>query len=563
MASVAAGAVGRGRDRGRFRPWAFLFGDRRPPPGLSLVAIACAAFMTIPLAYVLYRGFSADREVWDRLIDDRLFELLWSTAKLAVVVSIITVAIGVALAWLIVRTDLPGRGIASWLAAMPLAVPPYVGALVYIAVLGPRGYVEDWLATLTGTEGRDLPLPEFFSLGGTAFALSLFTYPYVYLMAAAALRSFNPALEEASAAAGHSTGATFRRVVLPLLRPAIGSGVLLVALYVLSDFGTVSLMRYDTFTSAIYQQFTARFDRSAASILASVLVLITLGLLWAHALSEGRGRYYQTASTWRPPQLIKLGRWRYVALSFVLAVFALSLFIPIGLLAYWTIDGLTDSSTASEVWSYSDHSIYTYAWNSLWTAGLAATAATLISLPLGLLVVRFNSLFSRWLTRFSQAGYALPGVVVALSLVFLLNRYVDWLYGTTLVVVMAYVLRFYPQAHQSTVSALAQVAPAAEEAARSLGRRPERAFAEVTVPFIAPGLLAGWALVFLTSLKELPATLLLRPAGFDTLPVRIWTNSSEGLLPLAAPFALVLILCSAVPLYVVLNRLRLNFRAVQ
>lgn len=537
-------------------------GKRRPPLSALLAALAVAALMTIPLFYVLYRGLTGGSDAWERLWDNRLPELLSSTIKLAVCVSLATAFTGVALAWFIVRTDLPGRNLLAWLAAMPLSIPPYVGAIVYIAILGPRGYLEDGLSALTGIRGRDLPLPDYFSLGGTVFALTLFTYPYVYLMAAAALRSFNPVYEEAAAASGNSAIATFRRVVLPLLRPSIGAGVLLVALYVLSDFGTVSLMRYDTFTSAIYLQFTARFDRSAASVLSMVLVLLTLAVLYGQSISEGKARYYQTTGGWRPPRQVKLGAWRYPALAFVLLVVGLALFLPIGMLIYWTIDGLTDSSTASQVWSYSDDSIYTYAWNSLWTAGLAATLALFLALPLAFLAVRFDSPVSRWLSRFSQAGYALPGVVVALSLVFLLNNYVDWVYGTTFVVVLAYVLRFYPQAHQSTVAALAQVGPNLEEAARSMGRRPERAFFEVTVPFIAPGLLAGWALVFMTSLKELPATLLLRPAGFDTLPVRIWINSSEGIFSLAAPFALALIACSALPLYFLLTRSRLGFRGL-
>lgn len=538
-----------------------VLGARRPPIGLIVISLATAAFMMVPLVYVLYRGLSADAEIWERLWETRLPELFANTVKLVTAVSLAAAVTGVALAWLIVRTDLPGRALFSWLAAMPLAVPPYVGALTYIALLGPGGYVEDWLSAITGVEGRDLPMPEFFGLGGATFVLVIFTYPYVYLLAAAALRTSDRSLEEVAAAAGHGTLSTLRRIVLPLLTPAIGAGVLLVALYTLADFGEVSLMRYQTFTYAIYQQFTARFDRSAAAMLSSVLVVLTIGLLWAQTLTQSRRRYHQTGSG-KPPHTVRLGRWRYPALAFVLLVLSLALFIPIGLLVYWTIDGLTDSSTLNDVWSYSDDSIYVYAWNSLWTAAVAATIAVLAALPLALLATRFDSPLSRWLARFAQAGYALPGIVVALSVIFLLNRYVDALYGSTLVIVIAYVLLFYAQAHQAVAASLAQVPPAVEEAARSLGRRPERAFVEATLPLIVPGLVAGWALVFLTALKELPATLLLRPAGFDTLPVRIWINSSEGIVTLAAPLALVLIACASLPLYLLLRRTELGFRVI-
>ena len=251
-----------------------------------------------------------------------------------------------------------------------LAVPPYVGALVYIAILGPRGYVEDWLAALTGVDGRYLPLPDFFSLGGTAFALSLFTYPYVYLMAAAALRSFNPALEEHRPPQGTRSVARSGGSSCPFARRSAAVSSWSPSTY--SDFGTVSLMRYDTFTSAIYQQFThvstllgglnpgdrTRPDHAGRALGARPF-----------RGSQGLPDRIDMAA----PQL-KAGSLALCRVLFVLFVFALSLFIPIGILIYWTIDGLTDSSTASEVWSYSDHSIHTYAWNSLWTAGLAATS---------------------------------------------------------------------------------------------------------------------------------------------------------------------------------------------
>jgi iron(III) transport system permease protein len=524
------------------------------------VAVGC--FMTVPLIYVLYRGASADLDIWQQLWETRLPDLLGNTIKLVLAVSLSATVTGVAMAWLIVRSDLPGRHTFQWLAAMPLAVPPYVGALAYISLLGPRGYLEDWLSWLTGIEGRDLSMPEFFGLGGATFVLVIFTYPYVYLMAAAALRNSNPALEEAAAASGHSAWSTFRRVVAPLLRPAVGGGVLLVALYALADFGEVTLLRYQTFTYAIYQQFTARFDRSAALMLSSVLVIFTLVLLYCQALAQGGARFYQTTGARRPPRVVRLGRWRYPALCFVLLVLSLALLIPIGLLTYWTVDGLTDRSTFREVWSYSEGSIWTYAWHSVWTAALGATLAVAAAVPLALLAIRFDSLPSRWLARLAQAGYALPGLVVALSLIFLLNRYVDVLYGSVLVIVLAYVLLFYTQAHQAVAASLAQVSPNMEEAAQALGRPPLRAFLEVTMPLIRPGLVAGWALVFLTALKELPATLLLRPAGFDTLSVRIWVNSSEGFVELAAPLALMLIACAAVPLYFLLTRSRLGLRAI-
>jgi iron(III) transport system permease protein len=332
---------------------------------------------------------------------------------------------------------------------------------------------------------------------------------------------------------------------------------MLVVLYVLSDFGTVSLLRERTFTQEIYRQLTGRFDRSAASALSTVLIGMTMILLFSQTAMQGKARYYQdSGASWRPAPLVALGWWRWPALAAVLITLSLGLFIPIGTLIYWTAEGLRDDSTAAQIWSTSTGGLATYAWNSIWSAGAAATVAALLALIVAALRARHPGPASGAIEKVAQSGYALPGVIVALSVVFLLNNYMPLLYGTVLAVIIAYVLRFFPQAYQSTSSAYLQVSPAVEDAARTMGRPPWRATLEVTVPLIAPGLMTGWALVFITALKELPATLLLRPAGFDTLPVRIWIQSSEGVFTLAAPAALVLIACSSVPMLFLILRSR-------
>jgi iron(III) transport system permease protein len=348
-----------------------------------------------------------------------------------------------------------------------------------------------------------------------------------------------------------------------MARPAVIAGVLLVALYVLSDFGTVSLLREDTFTLAIYRQLTGRFDRSGAAALSTVLIGMTLLLLFSQTALQGRARYYQDTASWRSPSVVPLGAWRWPAFAAVLAVISLALFVPIGALVYWSVQGLRDDSTSSQIWSTSTGGLLGYAWHSIWSAGLAATVAALLALALASLRARHPGPLSAVLEKLSQAGYALPGVVVALSVVFLLNNYAPLLYGTVAAVVLAYVLRFFPQAYQSTSVAYAQVSPAVEDAARTMGRPGWRATLEVVLPLIAPGMLTGWALVFITALKELPATLLLRPAGFDTLPVRIWIQSSEGIFTLAAPAALLLIACSAVPMMFLILRARLEPRTFE
>lgn len=525
---------------------------RGRPPSLPALAFAVgtAAFMAMPLLYVLYRGGTGGADTWRRLWDTRLPALLLDTLVLAASVSALALVIGGGLAWLVVRTDLPLRGLWSWLLAMPLAVPPYVGAFVYIAILGPRGSLQD-------VSGGVLGFPEFYGYRGAVFVLTLFTYPYVFLTTSASLRNANPAFGEAAAAAGAGRRRRFLTVTVPLARPALAAGVMLVALYVLSDFGTVTLLRENTFTVAIYRQLTGRFDRSTASALSSVLVLLTLVLLFSQTAAQGRARYYQNAATWRPPRTVPLGIWRWPALAPVLVVLTLALAVPVGALVYWSVEGLRDESTAAQIWRSSSGGLPRYTWNSLWSSALAATLAIAVALPLASLRARHPGRMSALIEKVAQAGYALPGVVVALSLVFILNNWLPVLYGTVAAVVIAYVLRFFPQAYQSTSAAYQQVSPVLEEAARTMGRPQWRATLETVVPLIAPGMLAGWALVFITALKELPATLLLRPAGFDTLPVRIWIQSSEGVFTLAAPAALALILCSSVPLLILVLRSRM------
>jgi iron(III) transport system permease protein len=513
------------------------------------VCVAIAAFMATPLVYVLYRGFTGGSDTWQRLWDTRIPDLLRNTIELALAVGLLTVIIGGGLAWLVVRTDVPLRGVWSWMLAVPLVVPPYVGAFVYIALLGPNGWLEDW------TNDR-VSFPEFYGFRGATLVLTLFTYPYVFLTTSAALRTFNPSLGDAAAVNGASPLRRFVTVTVPLARPALVGGAMLVVLYALSDFGAVALLREQTFTLAIYQQLTGRFDRSAASALSSILVLMTLVLLFSQTALQGRARYYQNATTWRPASPVQLGWWRWPALAAILAVLGLALFLPVGALVYWSVEGFRDESTAAQIWRTSSGGLVEYTWHSLWSAGLAATATALLATAMAALRVRHTGPISAVLEKTSQAGYALPGVVVALSVVFLLNNYVPALYGTVTAVVIAYILRFFPQAYQSVHASYLQVTPAVEEAARTMGRPPWRATLETVVPLIAPGLLTGWALVFLTALKELPATLLLRPAGFDTLPVRIWIQSSEGVFTLAAPAALALIACSFVPMMFLILRSR-------
>lgn len=521
-------------------------------PRLAIAAGLVALFVAVPLIYLFVRAAGAEADAWERLLQTRIWRLFGNTLLLVFAVTSGALVTGVSMAWFTERTDVPGKNILRWLLAMPLAIPAYIGAIVHLALLRPRGgYVPQLLEQIIG---QPVTTPSPFGFFGAAFILTLFTYPYVYLLSGAAFRSLHASLEEAARTFGRTPLQTLFQVTLPALRPGLTAGALLVALDILAEYGTVALLRYETFSSAIFVQLSGRYDRSAASILSSILVTMAILFLWGELRLQGRARFTQMESNWRPAPITPLGRWRIPAFLIVFGVVSASLLLPAGVLLTWSIQAFLDPEMMSTVFRTGSQGFGSYVWNSLWSSGLAAVIAVLMSLPVALLAVRYPNPFTKFISRLCQVGYALPGVVIALSLVLLVNRLLPFLYATPFVVVIAYVLRHMPQAVRASESALKQLSPSLEEASRTLGRTSLQTVLQVTIPLILPGLLAGGSLVFLTSLKELPATLLLRPAGFDTLAVRVWTWAGEGFYLQAAPAAFILILASALPLYFLLRR---------
>ncbi len=513
----------------------------RAPLFLWVTAVVVAALAMLPFGYLVIRAAGAGYEkVGAILLQPRTHEILLNSAGLAAAVTVAAVVIGVTLAWLTVRTDLPGRKLWAILTVLPLVIPSYVGAFTLVSALGPRGLVQSWLEPW-GIER----LPSIYGFGGAFAAMTLFTYPYVLLSVRAALRGLDPSLEEAARGFGRNAFQVFWEVTLPHLRPSILAGGLLVALYTLSDFGAVSILRFDTFTRAIYLQYSASFDRSVAAVLSLLLVALTIVILTFEVKIRGRARYYRSSSgTVRPPTLLKLGKWRLPALAFCGAVALLGLVIPLSVIGFWLVRGWM----VGEVLSLGLGVVL----NSVVASGSAAVAAAVAAVPVAVLAIRFPGRFSLWLERSTYLGYALPGIVIALSLVFFGANYALLLYQTLAMLIFAYVVRFLPQAVGSTNASLLQVSPRMEEAARILGRTPGQVLASITVPLIRPGLLTGLALVFLTAMKELPATLLLGPTGFSTMATRIWDSTAEAFFARASVPALLLVIVSALAVWLIL-----------
>jgi iron(III) transport system permease protein len=508
-----------------------------------LAGVAIGAAVALPLVYLLITVAGEAGEALEIVTSTRTLELTGRSVALAAAVTATSVAIAVPLAWLTARTDLPGRRIWAVLAALPLVIPSYIGAYAVLSALGPAGLLRDLLEGPFGVER----LPDITGFPGAWLVLTLFTYPFVLLPVRAALRGLDPQLEEAALGMGRSQWEAIRTVVLPQLIPAIGAGALLVALYTLHDFGAVSIMRFDSFTREIYTAYRASFDRTGAAALALVLVALMLVLLWLEFRARGSLVLHRAGpGAARPARIVPLGRWRAPALAFCGLVCGLALVLPATVLVYWSLQSFSGSPNWGETLEA--------AGSSLLVSGLAALAAAACTIPVAVLSVRFPSRGSRLVERVTYVGYALPGIVVALSLVFFATRVFPTVYQTLGLLVFAFVVLFLPLAVGSARASLQQVSPSVEEAARSLGRSPLSVLRTITAPLIASGTLAGAALVFLVAIKELPATLILAPIGFETLAVEIWSATSVGFFERGAIPSLVLLAVSLPSLYLLLDR---------
>ena len=512
-----------------------------PPRWLVGAGLLVGLIGLLPIGYLVVLALSS-QDAGALILRERTVAVLGRTLLLAGTVTVAAVIVGVPIAWLTTRSDLPGRRWWTIVTVLPLVVPSYVGGYAVVAAFGPRGALQSVLEPL-GVQR----LPDLYGFPGAALALTLFSFPYVVLTVRGALMRLDPAYEEVSRSLGRGPWRTFLTVTLPQLRPAITGGALLVALYSLSDFGAVSLLQFDSFTRAIYVQYRASFDPTLAAVLSLMLVACTIGLLLSEASLRGRSRYHRSGGgASRPASRVALGGWTVPALAFCAVVVGLAVVVPLGTIGFWLARGISAGEELLVVWDA--------LLNSMLASGLAAVLAVLASVPVAVLAVRHRGTVASLVERATYAGFALPGIVIGLAFVFVAARYLPGIYQTLPLLLVAYLVRFVPEAVGITRASLLQVSPGIEEVARTLGRSPAAVLREVTLPIIRPGLLAAAALVFLTAMKELPATILLAPTGFDTLAIRIWSATSEGFFSRAAPPALLMILVAAASLWLLLRQ---------
>ena len=513
---------------------------RRPSPSLLLGGSLIGLAALLPAGYLLIIVADDLGPALEVAVDPDTLLVVARTLALAAAVTATAVAIALPVAWLTVRTDLPARRLWATLCTLPLVIPSYVGAYLFVAALGPNGMLQDAL----GVER----LPSIYGFTGAWLVLSLFTFPLVLLPVRATLARIDPQLEDAARGMGRGPFEVFRSVVVPQLWPALAAGGLLVALYVMSDFGAVSIMRFDSFTSEIYIAYKSAFDRTAAAGLGAVLVVLMLVLLWINSrVRNAKAVHRLGPGPARPPKPYPLGRWRLPALAFCAAVVLIALVLPVGVLIYWSTKGISSGSASFELAG-------ALATNTLLAASFAALAGGACALVVALLATRFPGAASRAIERCSHAGYALPGIVVALALVYFATRVVEPVYQTLALLIFALAVHYLPLGIGAISSSLAQVSPRVEEAARGLGRGPGEVFATITMPLVRGGILAGTALVFLHAAKELPATLILAPIGFETLATEIWNQTSFGFYEASAIPSLVLLAIAAPPIYLLSDR---------
>ena len=508
-----------------------IYQPRRKRP--SLWVLAPVAFLVglslLPLVYVGLKTWQAGgHEAFRLLWRPYVFRLLGNTLMLMVGVTLACVVIGVTLAWLLERSDLAGRRIWGVVLCLPFAVPSFVASFT-------------WVSLSSGFEG----------LGGAILVMTLSKYPLIFLPVAATLRNLDTSLEESARTLGLNRWGVFFKVTLPLLWPSVLGGALLIALHMLVEFGALSILGLQTFTTAIYQQFELEFSNTNAAMLSALLLLLCLLLLWLELKVRGTGRHIrigQGVARRAPP--LRLGWLGTVGQCYCLVLAIIGSGVPLAMLGYWLVKG---SSAAFPIIAIGQALL-----SSLSLALGGAALCLLLALPVGLLVVRHKGRLALWAERLPYLLHALPGLVIALTLVYFALHYLPALYQTTGLLLLAYALLFLPLAQAPVRTALNKAAPQLEEAARTLGASSFGAFCRVTLPIIFPAMAAAFALVFLDAMKELTATLVLSPTGLTTLATEVWAHTSNMEFAAAAPYAALLIVISGLPVYLLTTRMYLN-----
>lgn len=506
-----------------------------------------------PIALVGLGAFSPSMDVWTQLWGGPLPEMLTETFALLVLVGAGTLVLGTGLAWLTTANEFPGRRLFTWALMLPLAMPAYILGFVFLAILDFAGPVQ---TALRGLFGPGAWFPDVRSTAGVAIVMSLSLYPYVYILARSALREQTPATYEAARMLGDNRLSALRRVVLPMARPSLAAGVVLVMMETLTDFATVQYFNVQTVSVGIYQVWRGMFDRETAVELAALVLLIALFIIGMERLLRGPARFYQRGAP-RDFERVALTGWKATAaVSACGLVLAAAIIVPLIQLLYWLWTSpavVTDMERAFE-----------YLSNSLGMAIAAAVGVVLFAM-LAAGGARFSGTpLARRAAHLVTVGYAVPGPVVAIGVLVMIS----WVSGTAganpagLVLlslsglVYAYIVRFMALGYGSVDASIEKITPSTIDAAHTLGATPSRVLKQIYFPMASAGAAAGAVLVAIDVLKELPIVLLIRPFGFTTASVWVWELASESRWASAAIPALLIVVTAMIPIAVYLGRER-------
>ncbi|MEM9777935.1 MAG: iron ABC transporter permease [Chloroflexota bacterium] len=534
----------------------------------QLPILLLTIIVLIPIGVLAVELISLDLPLWRRLWAGILPRTLWNTLRLVVGVSLGTLVVGVGSAWLVTAYEFPGRRWFERLLMLPLAIPGFIMGFVYVAIFEFAGPIQTFLREQFGWSRGDYWFPNIASPGGLILVLTLVLYPYVYILARSAFREQAANTLEAANVLGYDGWQAFRRVALPLARPQIAVGALLVTMESLTDYGTVSYFGYPTLSERIVVLWNTSFDSEAATELGSLMVLVALSLLIIERLLRRQARYYQQGSYGRRMPRRELSGGRGFLASFACLVLLGSAFIlPVYTLIAWSIRRVQEPTI-----TVLSEPFLEYTWNTL-MLGMVGAAFTVV---LALIVAYSNRQDSietagrpRWLSRLTTIGYAMPGAVIAVGVLTVVNpidgRVTDFaislgwdgfgylLTGTIISLVYGYTVRFMVLAFESISASVDKVRPTMEAAARTMGAGSFRIFRTIHIPLVRTGIGAGAILVFVDIMKELPITLLLRPFGMDTLAVRAHLLSVEGFHESAGIPALMILVVGLIPVFLLMQ----------
>ena len=523
--------------------------SQRAPLALKVTALITAFLFACPGLYLIWRNITSDSDPLGLLFSEQTLSPLMRTINLTVLVTLSAAILGTGLAWLTIRTDLPSRRVLKLILPLPLVFPTFVGAAAFIRTLNPGGIANNLLENI----GIDRTL-ELHGLFGAWLVLTLFTYPYVYLPVAARLKNLPSSLEESARLLGDSGWATFRKVILPQIASSLFAGSLLVFLYTISDFGAVQLMRYDTLTRAIW---TTRLNNQPVSFaLALILLSLAAFAVIVETLFSRKFRKPDFA-TQVEVILTPLKKWKSIAVSVSWLIVFLALITPTIALGDWAADGLLREFRGGRPLFIEFEDIIKPPINTAWISMLTAVIAAVIVLPVSYLVAKYRSPIGNTANAVMTSTFAMPGLLIALSMFFWTLR-TSWaaehLRGTIVILIFAYLVRFSAQALAPARAAVASIPESMEDASQVLGASKIKRFFSIDLPVVTPGLLAGSGLVLMSTMKELPITLLVAPFEFPTLTTKIFQSFEDAFVAEGGLLALILVLLSAILTWILVIR---------